>query len=63
MARSGGRTCAAICLALISGALMGLAGGSAQAAYEGAPDGAIFADHFAVLEAHEKLLNGAPTSR
>ncbi|MEQ9153100.1 MAG: hypothetical protein RLO06_16600 [Parvibaculum sp.] len=63
MARSGGRSCAAICLALISGALTGLAGGSAQAAYEGAPDGAIFADHFAVLEAHEKLLNGAPTSR
>lgn len=63
MARSGARSGAAICLALFAGALLGLGGGSARAAYEGAPDGAIFADHFAVLEAHEKLLNGAPASR
>lgn len=46
--------------ALLCGLLLAGAAAPARAGYQGAPDGAIFADHFAVLETHEKLLNGAP---
>lgn len=48
--------------ALVCGLLLTGAASPARAGYEGAPDWAIFPDHFAVLEAHEKLLHGAPAS-
>lgn len=48
--------------ALVCGALFGSWAEPARAAYTGAPDAAIFNDHYAVLEEHEKMLNGAPVA-
>lgn len=62
MARSGERSRAAICLALVVGALTGLHSEAARAAYEGTPDASIFSDHFSALEEHEKLLNATPAA-
>lgn len=63
MANSKRRLRAVAGYALVCGLLMGWPAAPARAGFEGAPDSAIFADHFAVLEAHEKLLNGAPAAR
>ncbi|MBC7102700.1 MAG: hypothetical protein H5U13_05660 [Parvibaculum sp.] len=63
MANSERRLRAVAGYALVCGLLMGWPAAPARAGFEGAPDSAIFADHFAVLEAHEKLLNGAPAAR
>jgi hypothetical protein len=63
MANSERRLRAVAGFALVCGLLMGWPAAPARAGFEGPPDGAIFADHFAVLEAHEKLLNGAPANR
>lgn len=63
MANSERRLRAVAGYALVCGLLMGWPAAPARAGFEGPPDSAIFADHFAVLEAHEKLLNGAPASR
>ncbi|WP_041535791.1 hypothetical protein [Parvibaculum lavamentivorans] len=49
--------------ALVCGALCGLFSMPAHAAFQGTPDAAIFADHFAVLEDHERALEGAPAGR
>lgn len=57
------RRCAAIGYALVCGVLSGLFPMPAQAAFDGVPDAAIFADHFAVLEDHERALEGAPAGR
>ena len=62
MANSERRLRAVAGYAFVCGLLLGWHAAPARADYRGAPDGAIFADHFAVLEAHEKLLNGAPAS-
>ncbi len=62
MARSGGRSRAAICLALAAGALIGFRTEPVRAAYEGVPDAAIFGDHFSALAEHEKLLNAVPAA-
>lgn len=63
MANSERRSRAVAGFTLVCGLLMGWPVAPARAGFEGPPDSAIFADHFAVLEAHEKLLNGAPASR
>lgn len=63
MANSERRLRAVAGYVLVCGLLMGWPAAPARAGFEGPPDGAIFADHVAVLEAHEKLLNGVPASR
>lgn len=63
MANPKRRLRAAAGYALVCGLLSWALAAPARAGFEGSPDAAIFSDHFAVLEAHEKLLNGAPASR
>ncbi|MEQ8268463.1 MAG: hypothetical protein RH982_14805 [Parvibaculum sp.] len=62
MAKFARRLCAAAGSAFVCGTLFGPWAAPARAAYAGAPDGAIFSDHYAVLEEHEKVLNGAPVA-
>ncbi|MEX1154279.1 hypothetical protein [Parvibaculum sp.] len=63
MTRTGRRLRAAFGCALACGALLGpLAAPARAATFAGAPDAAIFTDHFALLQEHERAIDRAPAA-